>query len=708
MEQQGLWERAERLRSAADEAARVAQHIYLSLLLLETYVAIIIWSTTDMQLLKVSPVTLPLLNVQLPIVGFYFVVPWLLVLFYFNLLLHLTFLAQRLHQLNAVLATFTEEAAREEQRLRLFPFPFSVMLIGRPARRRLRWLLGLMVLMTVILLPLLLLVWAQVRFLPYHHTGITWNHRAAVLVDLVLLWIFWTLVLMPGQGVASAAHEISQWREEQCAARHGVRTRFYWWMTSIGCLTLVTMAFSLCIAVLPEEGMEGWVPSKFTIWVFERPGAPFRRNLWLQEQVLVAGDPSAEVLAALNSGEEHELAQGLKKIPELILTNRDLRGANLRETLLAKADLRGANLKVANLFRAKVFASNLSGFLRSKDEHCVDNSQFSENLNICRTSLQGADLQLAWFWEANLPNAQFQGAVLAHVQMQGAVLEGAQLQGAFLTNAQLQGVNLNNAQLQGALLTGAHLQGATLGDAQLQCVQSQKAQFQGALLGHTRLQGADLQGAQLQGADLQGAQLQGAALSRADLQGADLQNSEIGSADFTQANLMLSNLQSLSSSPLDEKQYEDLEKILTHAINDERLRAICLNQIKAAVGQPDRLQQALPPEQVLCDDTHLFPSCLTKERITDYAHARASFLGNLGCNDPAIARGVVRNVVQRARAYPFRARLGLVPPGPDPMLMALAKLWIVIPEKNCPGWAALPAAQKITLHNWAAGQTSVP
>jgi hypothetical protein len=31
------------------------------------------------------------------------------------------------------------------------------------------------------------------------------------------------------------------------------------------------------------------------------------------------------------------------------------------------------------------------------------------------------------------------------------------------------------------------------------------------------------------------------------------------------------------------------------------------------------------------------------------------------------------------------------------MLMALAKTWAAIPKKDCPGWAALPVNQKITL-----------
>src|SRR5215510_16033747 len=114
MEPQGLWEQAERLRGAADEAARLAQNVYISFLALGTYIAVIIGSTTDVQLLKVSPVTLPLLNVPLPIVGFYVFVPWLLLLVYFNLLLHLTFLAQKLHRFQAVVDTLTDETARAD------------------------------------------------------------------------------------------------------------------------------------------------------------------------------------------------------------------------------------------------------------------------------------------------------------------------------------------------------------------------------------------------------------------------------------------------------------------------------------------------------------------------------------------------------------------------------------------------------------------
>ena len=73
---------------------------------------------------------------------------------------------------------------------------------------------------------------------------------------------------------------------------------------------------------------------KLTAWLFETPGAPFHRNLQLREQVLVTGEPAAEVLAALL--DKHRQAQGLEKILGLTLTYRNLRGADLRDTFLPK------------------------------------------------------------------------------------------------------------------------------------------------------------------------------------------------------------------------------------------------------------------------------------------------------------------------------------------------------------------------------------
>ncbi len=173
-------DRLERLRENADDAARLVRTVYFAFLLVGAYIAVTIGSTTDLQLLKDSPVTLPVLNVGLPIVGFYLLVPWLLLLLHFNLLLQLYLLSRKLHLVDGAIATLEDEREREEQRVLLFAFPFSQMLIGRQRGRVVRLLLAAFVWTTMIVLPLALLVWAQIAFLPYHDETITWAQRAAV------------------------------------------------------------------------------------------------------------------------------------------------------------------------------------------------------------------------------------------------------------------------------------------------------------------------------------------------------------------------------------------------------------------------------------------------------------------------------------------------------------------------------------------------
>ena len=41
--------------------------------------------------------------------------------------------------------------------------------------------------LTLILLPIVILLYFQVQFLPYHKEAVTWLHRVAILVDLSLL-----------------------------------------------------------------------------------------------------------------------------------------------------------------------------------------------------------------------------------------------------------------------------------------------------------------------------------------------------------------------------------------------------------------------------------------------------------------------------------------------------------------------------------------
>jgi len=86
------------LRTAAD-----VRGLYFSFLLFAFYVAVIVFSTDDEQLLKGAGAELPLLGVELPLVGFYVVIPWLILVFHAHLLSQFYLLSRKLFNLDHAL-----------------------------------------------------------------------------------------------------------------------------------------------------------------------------------------------------------------------------------------------------------------------------------------------------------------------------------------------------------------------------------------------------------------------------------------------------------------------------------------------------------------------------------------------------------------------------------------------------------------------------
>ncbi len=507
-EQDTQWERTNRLREAVDTAADHVQKVYLTFLSVGLYIAVIIGSTRDVQLLKLSLVTLPILNVGLPIVGFYIIVPWLYVLLHFNLLLQLYLLSRKLHLLNAAISRLADQEYQEEQRTRLFSFPLSQMLVCRYGRF-MRSLLALVVWVTVILLPLVLLIWAQARFLPYHDEMLTWLQRAAVGLDLALLWLFWPMIVTPDGRARRWWLELitrpsllmkdllakvriirisfdGQTKHQPEATTSKEREQPVHGLLALTLTSLIVLVFSFFVAVLPGERMEDFVlrvvpaswcseaPSRraisdnvslaLTVWLFEKDGAPFHRCLELSGKILVAGEPSAEVMETLRSKDPKTVENALKSVIGLDLQGRDLCCANLSKAVLPKAVLRDAKLNGVDFSLAQL-----------------------QGADLYRTHLQGAILHQALLQAANLGAARLQGAILTRAQLQSANLNAAQLQGAQLTEAQLQGADLNRTHLQGAVLRQARLQGADLRSAELQFADLWRAQLQGANLSGTKL-----------------------------------------------------------------------------------------------------------------------------------------------------------------------------------------------------------------------------
>ena len=113
---------------------------------------------------------------------------------------------------------------------------------------------------------------------------------------------------------------------------------------------------------------------------------------------------------------------------------------------------------------------------------------YADGAFFLKANLRGANLQQVGLFSANLQEAD-----LAFANLQGAVLAGANLQEANLAFANLQEADLDGANLQEANLISANLQEANLISANLQ-----RANLRGANLQEAEFEFADLQGADFQ------------------------------------------------------------------------------------------------------------------------------------------------------------------------------------------------------------------
>ncbi len=575
-----LLARSAALITAVNRSAALVRALYLSFLLLGAYVGVTIGGTTHEQLLKVSPVTLPILNVDLPVMAFYAVVPWLLVLFHFNLLLQLFLLSRQLRLFNEILDGVPDKDEQRVQRLQLFPFPLVQLLAGQRDGPISRGALVVMVWVTLVWMPLALIVAAQIAFLPYHGSAAIASERLAVLVDVALICAFWPLIIGSGHlrplGVSAMAG------------------RIVLILTGLGAL-----AFSWIVAVLPGEAAEDWVAwalpapagadgavrsgNLLTHWVFDGPNAPLRRNLDLPGAVLLATPLSAGEERDLRGRDSVARETVLEAAAGMSLTGRDLRFANFHGAILVHADLRGANLDGADLRLADLAKARLGPMEVSERSQCVAKAQktvldtaedveaaradfVAQRPSVCITSLgQGA----------RLTSAQAMGADLSLANLEGADLRKAGLASTSLTGATLAGARLEMARLEQANLTGADLAGADFTDASANSAQFQNVRLGGTRLVRARLVGvtlssvgagsvlldeADLEEATIDGvvlrgvrikdaafaiirdtdlrqADLREAKFEGAVLTGSDLTGADLTGAAFDGADLTNATL---------------------------------------------------------------------------------------------------------------------------------------------------------------------------
>jgi uncharacterized protein YjbI with pentapeptide repeats len=714
----------EKLLESANSASQSVAALHVTFIAFAAYLGVIVWGTTHEDLLRISPVKLPILDVELPLTTFYSFVPWMVVLLHFNLLMQLELLSSKLWNLDSSLPDTT---AGQQVRDRLFIFPFTHLIVGRSGGWLIRWLLSLVVGITVIALPLFMLLAAQIRFLPFHDEAITWSQRLAVWVDAVMLLALWPLIASP------------QDRAEEWWRNFAYKLLGYWparlgRLSALGWNRLIRLIRRLW-PNLPRREIE--------LGPLREPGTEAKGMVVLMVSVplvvlisVVAVVPGSMTVQAYYASEENARDGNgqsedspfyfedwlIRKAPESWLSVAAHRYGMVTCTSLPQAEKseasilqvmlgpcswfdlglfpRNLNLREARLVPKEV---SLSLLTRATDpDKSIRDAAFKEfdGLNLQKRDLRYANLYGAMLPKADLRHVRLQGAILLKAKLQGVIgWDKTQLQGANLGGTQLQSAGLIEADMQGADLRGADLQGADLSWARLQSADLRGANLQGANLTGAKLQGADLRGAilqgailrkaNLQGADLVYAKLQGADLVQAELEGAELREVQLEGSDWSEAKLDGVFLAARSQADWSESQRRHLETTLKLILDNEKYGGFQTRVSKAKNGMPAgkaaSRKSCYSADPVLLECDYRRTSQLPVYR----AKALHPKLVALACSDESAAAGIAR----RGYENPTEE-------GPD-FGLAAALIKALGSSESCPGLDALPEPIKQKLQNTA-------
>jgi uncharacterized protein YjbI with pentapeptide repeats len=682
----------EAIKQAVDDAAAVGGGLWLSYLFVLFYLAVAAGAVTHEDLFFERTVKLPFLNIELPLLAFFFLAPILFIIVHAYTLVHLVFLtekAKRYHQALYDSTRNVDSAARQNLQWQLPSNIFIQFLAGPSSLRRgsFGWLLRAIAWVTLVIAPILLLLMMQVQFLPFHSSFITWTLRLALVVDLILIWWLWGKIL--------SGREVDG------------RRRGSWAWAALACaFSLAAILFSGAAATFPGEWQEDhlpewrWLPAlaewgkpategdaagklktaslpdwvinaqrlSLHDWLFnEDPDSISRRRFPFSNTLVLPGLNIYEGLGI----DDPEKAKWHDYV--FRARGRDLRGAIFDFATLPKVDFESAELQGASFVRAQLQGARFDGAY-------LQGSRFDF------AKLQGASLGSEPTWPYGIDGARLQGATFWSADLQAASLVDIRLQGAFLNFASLQGASLEQAQLQGASLNFTLLQGASLEGA--------------------GLQGAYLYGAQLQGASMQGVSFVGTDLGAAGLWRSDGKQAEVAGISFDNPTESWAPYWSEGGSetkPWGGAAYERLRKTIESFpagdLRDQALKRIqtldCLN--------PDRTLESCDPPWAWVPPLKLAPDAAERREAlkaatvneSDYQGSLARILNGLVCGRSEIyadddAIYIVRGTGDFA---PFQDRLKAAGAAAIGLIDDLMNK----DSKDCPVAAALTDADRAKL-----------
>ncbi len=630
------------LLEAVNASSNTAHTGWLIFIALMAYLMVAVAGVTHADLLLETAVELPILQVKIQLAHFFQFAPIILVLFHMGLVSQLVLLAKETLEFDRAVRLLEATSARAHPlRLELNNFFFVQAIAGPQRSPVMSAFLHGMSWLTLVVLPVVLLLYVQVMFLPYHDVGITWTHRLALFVDIAMLIAIGVFLV----------------RVETSFIKAFLRTTashpFSFLATTL--VLILVAVFSFFIATVPGELMDritlGMVGAKADPASGSRQaaigGIPFvTANA---DGSLFGFFPRNLVVTDTDLVVDKEQTPGE---PSLSLRNRDLRYARLDRTDLHQADLTGANLQGASLVgtdlrNAWLHCADITGLLLTEDRVAA-NCTSARRADFSRARLDGAqltgiDARSSRFEEAQLDSASLSYALLTGTDFSSAKLDKADLtggvtaQGAQFLIASLQGADLTGAQLQFADFSSASMQGAVLSYAHMQATVLRDADLDGASFFQAYLEGADMSGAKTAGSDFRGAAIWMTKPPEADPAGiTDVGGLAVRAPEEPVIEAMKRAVGGIESRSLFVQVSEALAPLMDPVQRD------------AWSGTPDHQRwQAIAATPTPAD------AATYKLQITDY-------LGKLMCRARWSSGAVATGVARRAQAQHFRGDIAIL------------------------------------------------
>jgi uncharacterized protein YjbI with pentapeptide repeats len=410
-----LYESLENVNNISESARK----LFLAVLAACLYSWLTIATTTDVGLITnraSSP--LPIIQTSIPIVGFYWVAPLLLLCVYFYFHFYLQKLWEELGSLPAIFPDGRPLHAKIDPWLLndLVRAHLPKLNINRPFLSYLQLWISVVLAWWVVPITMFLF-WG--RYLPRHERTGTTFHVALLVISLTTaLRLYWLAVTT----LRGTERKPFRWKE-LLTSRVEYR--------AAACAVVVGVLFGVV-----SWGARWGVPSNAPIFgIYPRcimPGAWSKGYLtWVPRLMgLVGYSPFADVRGAEISQKRPNWSKDDKDLDSVV--GAQLAGANLRYAWAPGAFLAGANLYNADLSGAYLYGADLVG--ADMHETRLNEAAFDE-ADLRNADMRGADMRGAFFDDADL-----RLACVLSADLSGVFFDGTDLRGADMRDADFSGV----------------------------------------------------------------------------------------------------------------------------------------------------------------------------------------------------------------------------------------------------------------------------